>query len=418
MNLQSNDHVILGTRTSASSPDEFNKDVSSLRRSSLRQSLHRAAEKATSASSTGTTFDIQDAVLIEESVKGSRCIKKATSSSPTLSGQARPERAASSGKKTNTAGSTKIASPRSPTMYRKWSFRSSTTSKQRKRYTDDDYGTCSKDDLGDEADQDDSHAGRIAFPVRLFDMLADIEARGQTSTVSWLSHGRAIRVHDPDAFVTQILLHYFRQSKITSFQRQLNVYGFRRIVFGRDAGAYHHKFFLRGVRHLAFQITRVGIKNTGVRSTYLFEEEEPDFYSMPPIDISDLATPSASKHEGGPSQVVAVSPSESPLMDVAPPPLYSSSDKPLLERLVDMQLDVGEDGNTKEDFDLMEQRLLEKHHPVADGCTCCSLPSNNADGVRKPGRCCGCQLAHSEGDRIFFEGESFYYMDSILRNSD
>lgn len=416
MNIQSSDHGIFATRTPTSSPDEFNKDVSSLRRSSLRQSLQRAAEKATSSSSTGTAFDVQDAVL--ESVKCSRRIKKAPpSSSSALGSQSRPKRATSSGKKTkkDAAGSAKLPSPRSPTIRKKWSFRSSTTSKQRRRYTDD-YG--SKDELGDGTDHDDSHAGRVAFPVRLFDMLADIEARGQTSIVSWLSHGRAIRVHDPKAFVTQILPHYFRQSKITSFQRQLNVYGFRRIVFGRDAGAYHHTCFLKGVRHLAFQITRVGIKNTGVRSTYLFEEEEPDFYSMPPIDVSQLATPDKSNVEEGTGQAVAVSPSESPLMDIAPPPLYSS-DRPLLERLVDMQLDVGDDSrdNTREDTEPIESGFGERK-TIVDGCTCFSLSSSGGDGAQKPVRCCGCQLAHSEGDRIFFEGESFYYMDSVLRDSD
>lgn len=416
MNIQGSEHGIFATRTPASSPDILGNDSSSPRRSSLRQSLQRAAEKATPNSST-TAFDIQDAVL--ESIKTSRCIKKASSaSSSTLSSQSRPKRAASSGKKTkkDAAGSAKIPSPRSPTIRKKSSFRSSTTSKQRKRYNTNDYGT--KGDLGDGIDHDDSHAGRLAFPVRLFDMLAATEARGQASIVSWLSHGRAIRVHDPEAFVAQILPHYFRQSKITSFQRQLNVYGFRRIVFGRDVGAYHHQCFLRGVRHLAFQITRVGIKNTGVRSTYLFEEEEPDFYSMPSIDASALATPKESNVEGGIGQAVAVSPSESSLMDVPPPPLYSS-DKPLLERLVDMQLDVGDDedsgGNTR---DIAEPMEPARRKTAVDGCTCCSVPSSNEDGAKKPLRCCGCQLAHSEGDRIFFEGESFYYMSSVLHDSD
>ena len=287
-------------------------------------------------------------------------------------------------------------------MQKKWSFRSSTTSKQRKRY-----------DECNIAEQDDSHTGRIAFPVRLFDMLTDIEARGQTSIVSWLSHGRALRVHDPDAFVTKVLPRYFKQSKITSFQRQLNVYGFRRIVFGRDAGAYHHKYFLKGARDLAFRITRVGIKKTGVRSTYLFEEEEPDFYSMPPIDVSSLLSLDDEAHHTSPvgSQPVEVSSEPSLLRHVAPPPLYSD-DKPLLERLVDMQLDCADDDG--DDDEEVDDRTASK----VPGCTCCLLPMGERGSIErgKGGRCCGCQLAHSEGDRIFFEGESFYYMDSVLHD--
>ena len=165
---------------------------------------------------------------------------------------------------------------------------------------------------------------------------------------------------------------------------------------------------------MAFEITRVGIKNTGVRSTYLFEEEEPDFYSMPPVDASQRTTIEGANAKGA-AHAATVSPNESPFMDIALPPLYSSADKPLLERLVDMQLDVCDEDKAPCEEPGQMERSLDKHERVVDGCTCCSLPSNQ---TRKQGRCCGCQLAHSEGDRIFFEGESFYYMDSILRDSD
>jgi hypothetical protein len=389
MNIESVDRGIFATRTRASSPDPTEQRTSH-RRSSLRQSLQRAAEKPRPSSK--TEFDLHDDVI--GSVRSSRRYK-ASSSSSTLSGQGRPKRATATKKKES---GSKVPSPRSPTKQKKWSFRSSTTSKQRKR----SHGYMYDQTNGSE-EQDDSHAGRIAFPVRLFDMLTDVEAQGQTSIVSWLSHGRALRVHDPDAFVTKILPLYFKQSKITSFQRQLNVYGFRRIVFGRDAGAYHHDCFLRSKRDLAFQITRVGIKNTGLRSTYLFQEEEPDFYSMTPIETSRLHP----SHK----ETRSAEPNASPLTSIAPPPLFSS-DKPLLERLVDMQLDVGDEDKNDERPGGRGRDLGQRGGDIV-GCTCCLLPSGEISTAR---RCCGCQLAHSEGDRIFFEGESFYYMDSTLRD--
>ena len=101
------------------------------------------------------------------------------------------------------------------------------------------------------------------FPAKLYQMLQEVEESGLADVVSWLSHGRAIRVHDPKRFVDEVMTHYFRQSKITSFQRQLNVYGFRRLVYGRDSGAYHHPLFLRGVPELLCKISRVGKKGTG-----------------------------------------------------------------------------------------------------------------------------------------------------------
>jgi hypothetical protein len=60
----------------------------------------------------------------------------------------------------------------------------------------------------------------------------------------------------------------------------LNIYGFERISIGRDSGAYHHKFFLRGQYELTLNIERNAIKGTGVRRTRC-PTTEPDFYNMP-----------------------------------------------------------------------------------------------------------------------------------------
>ena len=82
------------------------------------------------------------------------------------------------------------------------------------------------------------------FPEKLMDMLT-MEETHKSTVVSWLPHGRAFIVRKPKVFTEDIMPKYFRQTKLTSFQRQLNLYGFRRITQGPDAGAYYHELFLR-----------------------------------------------------------------------------------------------------------------------------------------------------------------------------
>jgi len=79
---------------------------------------------------------------------------------------------------------------------------------------------------------------------------------------------------------------FFRQSKLTSFQRQLNLYGFSRITAGRDRGGYYHELFLRNKLFLCQNMTRIRIKGTGIKGK-ANPSSEPDFYSMAPIVPED-----------------------------------------------------------------------------------------------------------------------------------
>jgi hypothetical protein len=76
------------------------------------------------------------------------------------------------------------------------------------------------------------------FPEVLHEMLADLERQGKADIASFFSHGRAFAIHKPRVFITEVMPQYFRQTKLTSFQRQLNLYGFRRISSGIDNGGY------------------------------------------------------------------------------------------------------------------------------------------------------------------------------------
>ncbi|KAL3904632.1 MAG: hypothetical protein SGILL_009991 [Bacillariaceae sp.] len=122
------------------------------------------------------------------------------------------------------------------------------------------------------------------FPVKLHAMLDAVKQQGLEDVVSWQQHGRSFAIHKPKEFVELLSSYkYLKLSKLASFQRQLNLYGFQRITKGRDRNSYYHELFLRGKPHLAHNIQRLKVKGTGVRAR-ANPAEEPDFWKMEWMD--------------------------------------------------------------------------------------------------------------------------------------
>lgn len=126
------------------------------------------------------------------------------------------------------------------------------------------------------------------FPYRLYEMLQLVERDGLDHIISWQPHGRCFAVHNPEEFAA-ILPRYFKLSKIASFQRQLNLYGFQRLTLGLDRGGYYNECFLRGKEFLLNSIQRVKVKGTGVRGKSN-PQDEPDLYSLAWL-LSDSVNP-------------------------------------------------------------------------------------------------------------------------------
>jgi hypothetical protein len=155
-----------------------------------------------------------------------------------------------------------------------------------------------------------------AFPLKLYEILSLVERDGFSSVISWQPHGRCFVVHKPDEFKI-ILPRYFKKlSKVASFQRQLNLYGFMRLTRGIDKGGYYHELFLQGKPWLAQQIQRVRVKGTGVRAKSN-PAQEPNFWSMP-------CTTRGSKADS----TVRITPTEAPVttpVTTSAPPAVAST---------------------------------------------------------------------------------------------
>ncbi|KAG5185196.1 HSF-type DNA-binding-domain-containing protein, partial [Tribonema minus] len=87
-------------------------------------------------------------------------------------------------------------------------------------------------------------------------ILASILENESADIIGWSQSGRSFGIREMNAFKDQILPQYFKHDKFSSFQRQLNLYGFRKIVKGNESGCYIHTYFRRGHPELLKQVRR------------------------------------------------------------------------------------------------------------------------------------------------------------------
>jgi hypothetical protein len=76
------------------------------------------------------------------------------------------------------------------------------------------------------------YSREVLFPWKLHEMLEAADVNGFSIVVSWLPDRRSFKVHDRETCVSLIMQRYFDQTKYKSFQRQLNMWGFERHLYG------------------------------------------------------------------------------------------------------------------------------------------------------------------------------------------
>ena len=98
------------------------------------------------------------------------------------------------------------------------------------------------------------------FPEKLHRLLIEVEACGRADVISFVANGRAFAIHKADVFFKEIVPLYFRQSRLSSFKRQLNLYGFELINTGPARGGYYHEMFVKERPELCRRMRRVAVK--------------------------------------------------------------------------------------------------------------------------------------------------------------
>lgn len=147
------------------------------------------------------------------------------------------------------------------------------------------------------------------FPWILYNMLERSDNIHLPDIISFQPHGRSIKIHNRNRFQLEILPRYFpKQSTIASFQRQLSLYGFLRMVKdGPDQNSYYHEMFLQGRPDIIYLMKRIVKKGNMVRHLY-DPSTEPNFYTMP--SIQSLVPPRSNVNNDVANQIPEPNPTD------------------------------------------------------------------------------------------------------------
>ena len=114
----------------------------------------------------------------------------------------------------------------------------------------------------------------FVFPTKLFVMLSHQHI---SHIIKWLPHGRSWLILNKTEF-EKILPRYFNHSNYSSFIRQVNGWGFKRMSKPPDHNSYYHELFLRRTKHLIQFMIRHSSREKSITT-------EPQFSNFPLLPL-------------------------------------------------------------------------------------------------------------------------------------
>jgi hypothetical protein len=115
--------------------------------------------------------------------------------------------------------------------------------------------------------------GQPAFLDKTYSMVEQCNAE-DTLIAEWSLDGKSFTVKDPVKFAETYIPKFFKHSNFSSFVRQMNFYGFRKVKVGEGANGdgkqsswqFRHPKFQRGQKHLLADIKRRTYADSNVAS--------------------------------------------------------------------------------------------------------------------------------------------------------
>lgn len=173
------------------------------------------------------------------------------------------------------------------------------------------------------------------FPRRLSEML-ECEAQlartdpNHKCIITWSDSGKAFRILNVALFSSRILPKYFRTSKFSSFQRNLNLYGFCKVRRGPDTDMYAHPAFVRGqpetlsqLRKCNSSVARKRLAHTS-KSEHITASPDGSVTNSNSLGITRTVSPSPSAMaDNGGYHHVHIEPMPSRLMGITRPSIYT-----------------------------------------------------------------------------------------------